>query len=563
LSTATLNGNVTPNGLATDAWFEWGTDPALSSFASTSSQAIGSGTTSQLLSAGLTGFSAGTTYYYRVAASNGSGTSKGSILSFVPGAAPAVTTLAATSVGLSAATLNGNVTPNGLATNAWFEWGTDPTLSTFSSTSFQGVGSGTTSQSASAGLTGLSAGITYYFRVAASNGSGTNRGSIMSFVPGAAPAVTTLAATSVGMSTATLNGNVTPNGLATNAWFEWGTNSALSTYSSTSSQAIGSGTASQPVSDDLTGLSGGTTFYFRVTAQNASGTQKGVIKGFSTTSGTSAPIPTTLAPILVTTGAICKGKVNPNGFPSTAWFEWGTDPALSTYSSSTSDSIGSGTSNKYMIEPLTGLSAGTTYYCRVAGANLVGTTRGTIESFTAGIGTWAFYDDFSTDTTGAYTVTNSLETESFTYDSPGKRARVATGDGGNLLISQVFLGARGSTGAFSMVFSPTKEYGSGGNIKIRIMDSPRTYYELSTADARIVKSRAGVIVDSVPFPYTYSQGGNYTIKITFNPDVTTVEAFGGRASLTLNPGFNPANYFEVWSTSQDASYDNIKLAIPQ
>jgi len=279
-----------------------------------------------------------------------------------------------------------------------------------------------------------------------------------------------------------------------------------------------------------------------------------------TASVTSAPISTSLPATLITTGAICNGRVNPGGLPSTAWFEWGTNPALSSYSNSTSQSIGSGTTNKRMNEPLIGLVAGTTYYYRIVGNNSKGTIRGTIQSFIAGTGTWGFYDDFSTDTTSAYDVFKSLGTESFTYDSTGKRARVMTGNSGVLVFSNSF--PWGYTGAFSMDFSPTKEYGSGGNIKIRINDSSDTYYELSTADAWIVKHRAGVAVDTVTFPYTYSQGGNYTIKITFDQSVTTVEAFGGRASLTLNTSANPTVYFEVWSIQQDAYYDNIKVALP-
>ena len=49
---------------------------------------------------------------------------------------PTVTTNAATSVTGSGATVNGSVNPNGQATTAWFEWGTDPALTTFS-THFQ------------------------------------------------------------------------------------------------------------------------------------------------------------------------------------------------------------------------------------------------------------------------------------------------------------------------------------------------------------------------------------------------------------------------------------------
>jgi len=120
-------------------------------------------------------------YYYRVAASNGSGTTRGNIASFTPGAAPAVTTLAATSVGATTATLNGNATANGLATNAWFEWGTDPALASYASTSVQSLGSGTTVQHASAGLSGLSTGTTHFYRIVASNNTGTSKGTIVSF----------------------------------------------------------------------------------------------------------------------------------------------------------------------------------------------------------------------------------------------------------------------------------------------------------------------------------------------------------------------------------------------
>ena len=112
-----------------------------------------------------------------------------------------------------------------------------------------------------------------------------------------------------------------------------------------------------------------------------------------------------------------------------------------------------------------------------------------------------------------------------------------------------------------MKFSPTAEHGSGGNLRIRISDTYQTYFELSTADKWIVKSRKGVAVDTVPFPQTYSQGGVYTIKITFSQSVTTVEAFGGRASLRADTSVNPIVYFEIWATEQDATYDDIKVAL--
>ncbi len=91
------------------------------------------------------------------------------------------------------------------------------------------------------------------------------------------PAVTTLAASSVTATGATLNGHVNPNGLATNAWFEWGTDPALTTLTTTTVQSVGSGTARVPVSQPITGLADNSTYYIRVAAQNSKGTSRGSI----------------------------------------------------------------------------------------------------------------------------------------------------------------------------------------------------------------------------------------------------------------------------------------------
>ena len=196
---------------------------------------------------------------------------------------PAVATLAATSVGRNSAVLNGNVNPNGLETNAWFEWGTSQTLSAFSSTSGQSLGSGTTSQPVSAALSGLSPGTTYYFRVAASNSSGTTKGSIANFGSTAiSPAVTTNPATSITTTGATLNGIVNPNGAATTAWFQYGTDPSFLSFAETAQQAMGPGTTGQAVSSTLTTLAPWRTYYFRVVASNDGGTQTGTMDSFPT-----------------------------------------------------------------------------------------------------------------------------------------------------------------------------------------------------------------------------------------------------------------------------------------
>jgi hypothetical protein len=66
-------------------------------------------------------------------------------------------------------------------TTAWFEYGTMPSLSNSTSTVVQSIGSGTSDVSLSQPVTGLSSGITYFFRIAASNGVGERRGEVSRF----------------------------------------------------------------------------------------------------------------------------------------------------------------------------------------------------------------------------------------------------------------------------------------------------------------------------------------------------------------------------------------------
>lgn len=93
--------------------------------------------------------------------------------------APVATTVAATDVTTTGATLNGTVNPNGLATSAAFEWG--PTTSYGQTTAVQTMGSGTAVLPLSASLSGLVSCAIYHFRVTATSGSGTVTGSDQTF----------------------------------------------------------------------------------------------------------------------------------------------------------------------------------------------------------------------------------------------------------------------------------------------------------------------------------------------------------------------------------------------
>jgi hypothetical protein len=193
---------------------------------------------------------------------------------------PIVVTLPATSVTPTTATLNANVNPNGHATTCYFEWGTSVAYG--NNTTTQSIGSGTSNVAVNAGISGLTLGITYHFRIVANNSFGTSYGSDMSFTPGAA-AVTTTAATAITATTATSGGNVTTDGgyPVTARGVCWGTtaNPAISGNHTTDGSGLGVFTSS------LTGLSANTTYHIRAYATNGSGTYYGADLQFVTSCG--------------------------------------------------------------------------------------------------------------------------------------------------------------------------------------------------------------------------------------------------------------------------------------
>ena len=118
-------------------------------------------------------------------------------------------------------------------------------------TSVTDLGSGTDALPLSAPLAGLPPGVTYHFRVLATNDYGLAYGSDQSFTTLGLPQVSTLPATGVSTTSATLNAVVNPNGLPTTAWFQWGTTTSYGNLTSVAN--LGSGTTALPLSADWPG----------------------------------------------------------------------------------------------------------------------------------------------------------------------------------------------------------------------------------------------------------------------------------------------------------------------
>src|SRR5262249_3281121 len=156
----------------------------------------GSGTTSSNVNATISDLVPGTTYHYRLVATNASGTTNGSDGVFTTSGSPVPTAVTSSAANLStaSATLNRTVNPNGRATTWRCEYGTSTGYG--STTPSQNAGSGTSPVNVSAPVSGLRTGVVYHFRLVATNSAGTGRGADQTFTLSAAPSVTTGSASS-------------------------------------------------------------------------------------------------------------------------------------------------------------------------------------------------------------------------------------------------------------------------------------------------------------------------------------------------------------------------------
>jgi hypothetical protein len=193
-----------------------------------------------------------------------------------------------------------------------------------------------------------------------------------------APTATTGAPSGLTPATATLAGTVNPNGLPTTVAFDYGTSTAYG--SSTPPQDVGTGTAGVDVSAALSGLRGGTTYHYRVVAANASGTDAGADRTFTTPVAPARPTVASQAATAVSTSAATIGaSVNPGGQATQVVFDYGTSTA---YGSSTpAQTAGAGTAAVTIKATVAGLKPGTTYHFRARATNATGTTNGTDRSF--------------------------------------------------------------------------------------------------------------------------------------------------------------------------------------
>jgi hypothetical protein len=188
---------------------------------------------------------------------------------------PSATTLSATGIGHTSATLHGDANPRGLATTYDFQYGTSTAYGR--QTAFHSAGTGTSAKSVAAKVSGLTPGVTYHYRLMASNADGTAAGADhtlrTTLPPAKAPSVLGTAPFAPTANGLTFTALVNPNAASTTYRFQYGTSTAygLETFG----KSLAAGVLPRSVQFTLGSLASHTTYHFRVLASNKAGTTVG------------------------------------------------------------------------------------------------------------------------------------------------------------------------------------------------------------------------------------------------------------------------------------------------
>jgi hypothetical protein len=349
----------------------------------------------------------GTTYHYRLVAENATGKTEGTEGTFEtkPLEAPIVESPGATNVTSESAKLEETVNPNYQETTYAFEYATtEEELKEGKGTVVPGAEAlppEFTERRVSTTIRGLKPRTSYFFRVVATNASGTSKqeAGFPSFKTQGKPILTTGPAEGITRTTAIVSGIVNPGNAQTSAHiayidqedfevaeskgedpFEAEGSRQTSNVNITTEEGF-SAHGTGPI--ELRELKAGTTYDYEIVATNSAGTETGQVATF-TTSAATPPIATTGEAVGVTqTAATLTGTVDTRGLRTTMSFEMGETTRLGLPElASVVPGSESGTSVGIELSFGNYLPPGTTFYYRACATNADGTNCGAVKTFT-------------------------------------------------------------------------------------------------------------------------------------------------------------------------------------
>jgi hypothetical protein len=400
---ATLTAEINPeNQETTSCEFEYGTSTSYGKTAPCEPELFaGAGVVET--NASLAGLEAGTIYDYRVAVGNATGAVKEGAGQFTTLTLekPIIGVESDSELSSTGVTLSTTINPNYQETTYLFEY------STSKSTVEKGEGEPIPgpeplpAEYAELPVSGTAGSLTprttYYYRVVATNGTGTEGGPVQGFVTQATPVVTVGVAEDVTRSSASLVGELNPSGAGTTyhvvyasqaryeqALAESNPNPYALGASTVESSEVGSNYEAHVVGPVvLSELTPATTYHYAIVATNSAGTTVGP-DGTFTTGAATPPIVTTgvRAEGVSELAATINGTVDTRGLPTTAQFQL-LAPGASEPSPVPAGALASvGTLQTFTATFNGGLQAATTYEYRLVATNPDGTSYGAWQSFT-------------------------------------------------------------------------------------------------------------------------------------------------------------------------------------
>ncbi len=229
----------------------------------------------------------------------------------------------------------------------------------------------------SAHLTGLTTGTEYHFAVIAGNAEGSGYGIDRTFGPVAVLRVNTEPATGLAAGEATFNGSLDPDGMPTTYHFEYGLAGELTASTEESAPVESSGDL--PISTVVTNLTPGKEYKYRLVGKNSLGTTRGPVQSF-TAAGPPA-VAGVRAANIGSAEADLAGRVNPIGYPTSYFFEYGPTTEYGDVVPVPEGDAGEGSAPVNVDEHVSGLEPGRVYHYRLVAKNKWGTTFSEDTSF--------------------------------------------------------------------------------------------------------------------------------------------------------------------------------------
>jgi hypothetical protein len=213
------------------------------------------------------GLTTGSIYHYRFKATNQKGANFGVDRTFVPAYVLKVKTLAPSPIAEHQVTLRGSLDPDGSPTEYHFQFGVTTSYDQETEWASAGEGSGVTTVSEQ--IQNLPSGKTFHYRIVAKDeNEHTTAGEDRVFRTASTPDISGLQATDLSETSAVLHATINPVGYPTKYHFDYGPTTSYGQSIPVPDEDIGSGEEPVQVEQEISGLTPGVTYHFRVVATN-------------------------------------------------------------------------------------------------------------------------------------------------------------------------------------------------------------------------------------------------------------------------------------------------------